>query len=124
MTTLRLYTYPGFVEVERQPYLKEPYLARGAVKAGEASKPSAAPTYTRLALLTSDGPCTYEISPAGCENPRIADKDSPALDGQKVVAFGDGWTVSVWAPECDVKAEPVREDRMADNPLGLKEVRT
>lgn len=110
---IRLYTYSGFIEVDRQPFLKEPYLGSAVVKAGETSKPESAPTATRLALLVSDGSCTYEITPEG-HTPRLADKDSPALDGDDIVAFGPGWTISVWTPACEVKPEPARIDRMTE----------
>ena len=104
---LRLYTYAGYIEVNGQRLLKEPYLARAVVKPGECSKPEAAPRGTALALLISDGPCTYELNIADAEHPRTADRDSPRLDGTQIVSFGTGWTVSVWTPECDIKpAQP------------------
>lgn len=112
---LRLYTYAGYVEINGQRLLKEPYLARSVVKPGESSKPEAAPRGTALALLISDGPCTYELNIENSASPRTADKDSPKLDGHAVVALGTGWTVSVWTPECELKPAPALEpDRMTE----------
>lgn len=112
---LRLYTYAGYLETLTVPTLRQPYLSRAAVKPGESSKPVDAARGTTLALLVSDGPCTYEINKENAEFPRIADKDSPKLDGQALVSFGPGWTVSVWSPECEVKAEPaLAPDRMTE----------
>jgi hypothetical protein len=115
---LRMYTYAGYVDVNGQRLLKEPYLARAVVDAGETSKPEAAPRGTTLALLVAgDGHsgCTYELNIAGAEHPRTADKDSPRLDGHHVVALGTGWTVSVWTPECEFKPAPALEpDRMTE----------
>ena len=110
---LRLYTYAGYLETLTVPTLRQPYLGRGAVAPGESSKPEAAPRGSVLALLVSDAPCTYEINKEAAEFPRTADKDSPPLDGQVLVSFGPGWTVSVWSPECEVKPEPaLAPDRM------------
>lgn len=115
---LRLYTYAGYVEVNGQRLLKEPYLARAVVKPGESSKPEAAPRGTALALLVPDirhTLCTYELNIADAEHPRTADRDSPRLDDAKVVAMGTGWTVSVWTPECELKPAPALEpDRMTE----------
>lgn len=113
--TIRLYTYSGYIEVDRQPFLKEPYLGRAVVQPGETSKPDAAPAATRLAHLSSDfNCCTYEITPEG-HTQRTADKDSPKLLGEKIVAFGPGWTLSVWHPNCEVKAAPaLAPDRMTE----------
>jgi len=110
---IRLYTYAGFVEIDRQQFLKEPYLGRAVVAPGEVSKPEAAPDQTRLAYIVADEPCTYEVTPCG-HPPRIADKDSPRLEEDDTIAFGPGWALSVWAPSCEVKPKPTLADRMTE----------
>lgn len=80
--------------------LKEPYSAREKLEpttsAQATSIAATAPADTKMLKVQILGGlrCHYEVTPAS-QTPRVADTESPILNGDDIIFFGQGYLLSV-----------------------------
>jgi hypothetical protein len=108
--TVRLFSYDGmstaFIANYNQqqsmtgtPMFKQPYKARASLTVDEntaqATTTDLTPENTRLVYVQVDPGkrVHYEVNPPNFET-RVADTESPILEGNDVIEAGRGWTFS------------------------------
>jgi hypothetical protein len=80
--------------------LRQPYLARASITAttafAQATTSALSPEHTRLLQVQVEPGkrVRYEVTPNG-QTARVADDQSPAIEGSELIDFGSGWTISI-----------------------------
>lgn len=101
-------------------HLKHPYLGCSHIAASnvpQSSDPAAAPRGTTLARIQIEPGRTVliEINPLQGTTGRAATLQSPWMTGDVVIAFGEGWSISVMeCPILNPHIPPVYDERSAE----------